>query len=243
MKPAVAVQNLKKVFKGSVTAVDNISFEIKPNTVFGLIGPNGSGKTTTLRMLTTILQPTSGSIVFSHKKLGANSANEIRKIIGYVPQGACLYSDLTIEENLDIFSRPYHLDQQTRQKDIHELLDRLGLADRKNTLVKNLSGGLAKRASIASALIHKPKILFFDEVTMGLDPSSRYHIWQLVSDLKKETTIILTTHYMDEAEKLCDQIAILFEGKIVELDSPGSILTKHQAVNLDEVIGEIAEER
>jgi ABC-2 type transport system ATP-binding protein len=241
MNKILAVKNLKKIFKGGTIAVDDISFDVYKNEVFGLIGPNGSGKTTTLRMLTTLLKPTKGDIYFGGNKLSAINAEKLRSKIGYVPQGDCLYGDLKVLENLDIFSKPYSIEEEKRQRNIYYLLNKMEINNRKNDFVRNLSGGLTKRVSITSALIHEPEILFFDEVTMGLDPNSRLHIWQLIKDLKKTTTIILTTHYMDEAESICDRIAILSQGKILELDKPKEIIKKYRAHDLNQVIGEIIE--
>jgi ABC-2 type transport system ATP-binding protein len=239
MNKILSVKNLKKVFKGGTIAVDGISFDVRKNEVFGLIGPNGSGKTSTLRMLTMLLKPTAGEINFSGEKLDFLKADRIRKTIGYVPQGECLYGDLTIAENMDIFSKPYQMDEEQRQKNISYLLKKMEIFDRKNDLVRKLSGGLIKRTSIASALIHEPEIVFFDEITMGLDPNSRFHIWELIKDLKKTTTVILTTHYMDEAESICDRIAIFSQGKILELNKPQEIIKKYRAKDLNQVIGEI----
>jgi len=239
METIISVSNLTKVFGGKTVAVNEISFEIEKNTIFGLIGPNGSGKTTTQRMLTTILQPTSGTIKYKNHDLENGDINNIRRIIGYVPQGESLYGDLTIGENLDIFSRPFGLSNNKRQQRFDELLEKLKLKDRKNDLVKNLSGGLIKRVSIAVSLVHEPEVLFFDEITNGLDSTTRIHIWQLLKDLKKTSTIIFTTHYLDEAENLCDKIAIMFEGKILELDEPQTIIKKYKSKNLNEVMSQI----
>lgn len=237
----IEVKNLKKRF-GKNDAVAGISFAVEENEILGLLGPNGSGKTTTQRMLCTILDPTSGVIKYHEKKLNGNTVDNIRFEIGYVPQGECLYGDLTILENLIFFATPYNLKKEKQSAKIEELLELLSLNEKRNDLVKNLSGGLNKRASIAAALVHEPKILFLDEVTMGLDPNSRYHIWQLIKELKKTTTIVMTTHYMDEAEDLCDRIAILSKGKIMELDTPKRIVEKYQASDLNHVIGKVIEE-
>lgn len=242
METIISVSNLTKVFNGKTVAVNDITFQIEKNTIFGLIGPNGSGKTTTQRMLTTILQPTSGIIKLKNHDLAHDDINNVRQIIGYVPQGESLYDDLTILENFDIFSRAFNINSSKRTKRFEELLTKLHLKNRKNDLVKNLSGGLAKRVSIAIALIHEPEILFLDEITNGLDSTTRLHIWQLLNDLKKTSTIIFTTHYLDEAEKLCDKIAIMFEGKILELDSPKNIIKKYSSANLNEVMTKIIAE-
>jgi len=243
MSKCLEVVGLSKIFKGNIVAVDNISFFVNEKEIFGLLGPNGSGKTTTQRMLAMVLQPTAGKIKYGGRIVDTNLEKyKNRYRIGYIPQGDCLYKDLTVYENLDFFSRPYKLDSELRKKNIELLLTRLKLQDKRDTLVKNLSGGLAKRVSIAIALIHEPDILFLDEITMGLDPNSRYEIWNLLKDLKKTTSIIMTTHYMDEAETLCDRIAIMSKGKIVELDSPQNILKNHGQRDLNDVLAEIIKE-
>lgn len=240
METVIKVKNLRKNF-GKVNAVNGISFEVFKNEIFGLLDPNGSGKTTTQRMLSTVLTPTKGSIKYYGSKSQAENIIQIRHEIGYVPQGECLYGDLTIEENLRFFAKPYNISQAQINERIDQLMELLELNDRRKTLVKNLSGGLNKRASIAAALTHQPKILFLDEVTMGLDPNSRYKIWELIRKLKETTTIVMTTHYMDEAEDLCDRVAVLSKGKILELDRPKNIIKKYQEKDLNGVIGKVIE--
>lgn len=235
------VKNLRKKF-GKTYAVNGISFEVEENEIFGLLGPNGSGKTTTQRMLCAVLDPSSGTIKFHGKRLNGSNIDHIRREIGYVPQGECLYGDLTIEENLRFFATPYNIPSKALNSRIASLLEELSLSERKGELVRGLSGGLNKRASIAAALVHEPKILFLDEVTMGLDPNSRYHIWALIRKLKESATIIITTHYMDEAEDLCDRVALLKKGKIMHLDSPANIIDYYQAKDLNQVIAKIIEE-
>lgn len=237
----IEAKKLSKKF-GKLMAVNGISFVVEKNEIFGVLGPNGSGKTTTQRMLATVLTPSSGSIKYHGKKIDSENVSDIRRQIGYVPQGECLYGDLTVEENLRFFATPYRLGKDFTNRKVVELLDLLGLEQRKNDLIKHLSGGLNKRASIAAALIHEPKILFLDEVTMGLDPNSRYHIWDLIRKLKETTTIIITTHYMDEAEDLCDRIALLNRGKILHLDSPSSIIKHYGVRDLNQVMGRVIEE-
>lgn len=239
-EPVLRVEKLTKIFGQATVAVDAISFDVMPNEVFGLIGPNGSGKTTTQRILSTILQKSGGDIYFGKRLVNSEAdKNWVRNKIGYVPQGDCLYKDLTVEENLDIFSQPYHLSKTTKAANIERLLEQLELIDRRKTLVKNLSGGLAKRVSIAAALVHDPKIVFFDEVTMGLDPNSRYHIWEIIRELRKSAAIVVTTHYMDEAEELCDRIAILSNGHILEIDSPAKIINHYQVKDMNQVLMKI----
>lgn len=244
LNTVISIKNLTKNFGRKIAAVDRISFDVYKNEVFGLIGPNGSGKTTTQRMLTMILNKSDGDIFFNQREILSNSdKNWVRKNIGYVPQGECLYRDLTVEENLEIFSKPYHLDSSQKQNKINELLNRLEIKNYRKTLIKNLSGGLVKRASIVAALVHSPRVVFFDEITMGLDPESRLCIWNLIKDLKKKSTVIITTHYMTEAEQLCDRVAILNKGKIVELASPESIKKKYQVKDLDNAFVKIIEQK
>ena len=214
----IKLENVTKIF-GDLKAVDNLSFEIKRGEVFGLLGKNGAGKTTTIKMLTLQLRPTAGQIFFDDK---LTSGNEIfiKSLIGIVPQHLNFDQDLTVGENLELTARLYHLPKVRRQKKIDELLHFVELEKVKNTFTKNLSGGMKRRLLIIRALIHAPQILFLDEPTVALDPQVRRKIWELIQALKAQgITIILTTHYIEEAEFLCDRVAIMNVGKLVALDT------------------------
>lgn len=192
-------------------------------------------------MLSTVLQPTSGSIKYHGRRIrNGRQKDKLRRDIGYVPQGDCLYGDLTVEENLLLFSEPYGIRKKTRKSRINYLLEHLELTERRHYLVKNLSGGMAKRASIAAALVHNPKIVFMDEVTMGLDPTSRHRIWQLIKELKdSKITVIMTTHYLNEVQSLCDNVFILSKGTLLENDTPDALLAKYHVADLDDVIEKV----
>jgi len=214
-KMIISVKNLTKKF-GNFTAVDNISFEIEQWEIFAFLWPNGSGKSTTIKMLTTILHPTEWEIVID----GANSKedkNTIRKSFGIVFQDPSLDDELTAYENLELHGMLYKVPKDIRRKRIEEMLKFVELRSRKDDFVKNFSGGMKRRLEIARGLIHHPKIFFLDEPTIGLDPQTRNHIWDYIKKLNKEEwiTIFLTTHYMDEAEKMANKIAIMDHWKII----------------------------
>ena len=214
----IKLENLTKKF-GELTAVNNLNFEILRGEVFGLLGKNGAGKTTTIKMLTLQLTPTSGQIFFNEKITQGNEIF-IKNLIGIVPQHLNFDQDLTVGENLELHARLYHLPKNLRQKKIDELLKFVELEKVKNSFVKSLSGGMKRRLLIIRALIHSPKILFLDEPTVALDPQVRRKIWELIQNLKSQgITIILTTHYIEEAEFLCDRVAIMNVGKLIALDT------------------------
>jgi ABC-2 type transport system ATP-binding protein len=219
----VEVENLTKRF-GEFCAVDGISFSVNHGEVFGLLGPNGAGKSTLIRMLTTLVLPTSG-----HARINGfdivTAANEVRLSIGVIPQAMTSDLDLSAIENMSIFAKLYGLPAEKRRRTIRDLLAAVGLTEWGDKPLKQFSGGMRRRLEIARGLIHEPRIFFLDEPTTGLDPVSRVSVWEMLSRLQRERslTILLTTHYMDEADKLCDRIAIVDHGKIVALDSPRNL--------------------
>ena len=220
---AISVQALTKRF-GSFTAVNEVSFEVARGEVFGLLGPNGAGKTTLIRMLTTLIVPTSGHASVAGHDISRHPTR-VRSAIGVIPQALTSDLDLTGRENLDIYGEFYSVPRRQRRERIARLLAMVGLSGRAHDLVATYSGGMRRRLEIARGLIHSPEVLFLDEPTIGLDPQSRHAVWDLLEQLRKETelTISLTTHYMDEAEFLCDRIAIVDNGKIVALDTPAGL--------------------
>ena len=220
MAVAIKISNLTKKFNDLV-AVDNISFDIEQGEIFGLLGPNGAGKTTTLSMLSTMLRPTSGSATINGIDIG-HDEDGVRKSIGIVFQDQSLDEELTAWENMDFHGRLYRIPADIRKQRIAELLKLVELEDRKNDIVKTFSGGMRRRLEIARGLLHHPSVLFLDEPTLGLDPQTRNHLWVYIATLAREKgiTIILTTHYMDEADRLCNRIAIIDRGKIIALDTP-----------------------
>jgi ABC-2 type transport system ATP-binding protein len=223
MTIAIHIQNLTRRFN-DLTAVDNVSFDIRQGEIFGLLGPNGAGKTTTLSMLATMLAPSSGSATVNGIDI-EKDPDGVRKSIGIVFQDQSLDEELTAWENMDFHGRLYRIPAETRKARIDELLALVELTDRKNDIVKTFSGGMRRRLEIARGLLHHPAVLFLDEPTLGLDPQTRNHLWTYIATLAKEKgiTIILTTHYMDEADRLCDRIAIIDHGKIIAIDTPGNL--------------------
>ncbi len=215
MQPIIETRNLVKKFK-DVTAVDSVSFKVYRNEIYGLLGPNGAGKTTTINILITLLKPTSGEAYIDGIDVVKKPA-EVRKRIGVVFQDPSLDMFLTAYENMYIHGRIYGLSGRELEKRIYELLDFVDLKQYANKVVRYFSGGMRRRLEIARALIHEPEILFLDEPTIGLDPQTRNRVWEYITRIKREkgVTILMTTHYMDEAEMLCDRIAIMDHGKII----------------------------
>ncbi len=220
----IEVKALTKVFDKDTKAVDGISFTVNEGEILGFLGPNGAGKTTTLNMLSTLLRPTSGTATVNGHDI-LTEPDAVRRSIGYVFQDTTLDIDLTGRENLDFHGRLYGLDRNTRQQRIKEVLEVVQLADRADNLVKVYSGGMKRRLEIARGLLHHPKVLFLDEPTLGLDPQTRRSIWEHILRLNQEKniTIILTTHYTEEADYLCKRILIIDFGKVVVLDAPDNL--------------------
>ena len=217
---AVEVKELTKRF-GDFCAVDRLSFEVDNGEIFGLLGPNGAGKSTLIRMLTTLVPPTSGTATVNGCDV-AHDPTGVRRSIGVIPQAMTSDVDLTAIENMNIFAKLYGLPRDRRKRMIKELLHAVDLEQWADKPVKMFSGGMRRRLEIARGLVHEPKIFFLDEPTTGLDPVSRVAVWEMLARLKRERdlTILVTTHYMDEADKLCDRIAIVDHGKLAALDSP-----------------------
>jgi ABC-2 type transport system ATP-binding protein len=219
----IKVEHLVKKF-GDFAAVDDVSFEVAAGEIFAFLGPNGAGKTTTIKMLTTLLKPTGGSIEIDRLD-PAKHANEARKRFGIVFQDPSLDQELTAYENMDLHGVLYHVSRKHRHERTEMLLKLFELWDRRNDYVKKFSGGMKRRLEIARGFLHTPKILFLDEPTLGLDPQSRNQLWTHVKNLNQteHVTVFLTTHYMDEAEKVADRIAIIDHGKIVAQGSPDEL--------------------
>jgi ABC-2 type transport system ATP-binding protein len=217
---AIDVQNIVKKF-GDFTAVKGISFAVEEGEIFGLLGPNGAGKSTLIRMMVTLLQPTSGTALINGFDV-VKQSDGVRQSIGVIPQAMTSDLELSVEENLIIFAKLYSVPRAKRERLIDELLEAVELTQWRKAQVKNLSGGMRRRVEIARGLVHEPRIFFLDEPTTGLDPVSRVAVWEMLARIKRERqlTILITTHYMDEADKLCDRIAIVDHGELKALDSP-----------------------
>ena len=217
---AIEVEHLTKKF-GDLVAVNDINFNVAHREIFGLLGPNGAGKTTLIRMMTTLTPPTSGTARIAGHDIRTD-ADGVRFAMGVIPQALTSDPELTATENILIHAKLYGVPRADRDKLIHDLLESVDLLKFKDALVRTFSGGMRRRLEIARGLVHSPKILFLDEPTTGLDPVSRTNVWQLIRRLcdSSEMTILVTTHYMDEADKLCDRIAIVDHGKLAALDTP-----------------------
>src|SRR5919206_442826 len=217
---AIEVDHIVKRY-GDFTAVDDISFSVYEGETFGLLGPNGAGKSTLIRMMTTLLPITSGVARIAGHDVRTHP-DDARRAMGVIPQALTSDIDLTVEENLNIYAKLYSVSAKDRKASVDELLELVDLSRWRNAQTKTLSGGMRRRLEIARGLVHRPKIFFLDEPTTGLDPVSRVAVWEMLTKIRerRNLTILLTTHYMDEADRLCDRIAIVDHGKLVALDTP-----------------------
>jgi ABC-2 type transport system ATP-binding protein len=233
--PAVEVDHLTKTF-GDFCAVNDLTFQVEHGELFGLLGPNGAGKSTLIRMLTTLVLPTSGTARVNGYDV-VRAANDVRQCIGVIPQAMTSDLDLSADENMRIFAKLYGIPREKRRRTIAELLEAVDLTPWADKPVRMFSGGMRRRLEIARGLVHEPRIFFLDEPTTGLDPVSRAAVWDMLARLRRERdlTILLTTHYMDEADKLCDRIAIIDHGVLVALDSPLKLKASIPGKNILEV--------
>lgn len=219
MSSMIEISGLKKEYSRK-KVVDNLNLEVGQGELFGFLGPNGAGKTTTIRILTTLTKPSSGRIRINGIDV-AKDPSRVKSEFGVVQQHLSLNRDLTIGENLELHARLHHLQSRERKERIAELLDYVGLSDHSDQLIDSVSGGMKRRAMIARALIHRPKLLFLDEPTVGLDAQTRRRVWDLIRRMNLEgSTVFLTTHYIEEAETLCQRVGILHHGRLIALGSP-----------------------
>lgn len=245
MEGVVRTQGLVKTYKGGVEAVKNVSFSVERGEIFGFLGPNGAGKTTTIKMLTTLTHPTGGKAKVAGFDV-VSEPHKVRENIGVVFQEPALDSRLTGRENLDFHARLYGIPRSKREKRIDKVIDLVGLVKSQNRLVKKYSGGMKRRLELARGLMHKPKVLFLDEPTLGLDVQTRQKIWDYILRIKEEEnmTVFLTTHYMDEAEKVCNRVAIIDRGSLLRVGTPTSLMRDVSRggvveVKTNKIIGEI----
>ena len=219
MEEFIVTEKLTKKY-GDVTAIDGLDLKVHAGEIYGFLGPNGAGKTTTIRVLTTLTKPTSGHALVNGFDV-VKESDAVKKMIGVVQQHVSLDRDLTVKENMEFRARLHHLGSSERKKRIAELLDYVGLTEEADRLVDALSGGMKKRAMIVSSLMHSPKVLFLDEPTVGLDAQTRRRLWDLIRRLHLDgTTVFLTTHYIEEAEALCQRVGIIDQGRLIDLGKP-----------------------
>ena len=240
---AMEIDHLTKIYPdGEVLAVDDVSFNVKKGEVFSFLGPNGAGKSTTIQMAATALNITKGSVkIFGYDV--ERERNEVRKFIGICPQELVFYEKLTVLENAMFFGKMYNVPTAQLRKTANDLIDKLGLTEKRKTQAEKLSGGMKRRLNLIIALVNDPDFLFLDEPTAGLDPQTRHLVWDFIKGLKKRgKTIFLTTHYMDEADALSDNVAIIDHGKIIALDSPFDLKQQYSSGDLVELKFEVSRE-
>jgi ABC-2 type transport system ATP-binding protein len=234
-QPALLVDDLIVRF-GDLEAVGGVSFAVAPGEVFGLLGPNGAGKTTTIRVLTTLLEPTAGRALVAGYDV-RKQALAVRASIGYIPQAISVDGALTASENLDFYGRVTGVPRKLRRERIAEAIETMGLEPMLDRLARTLSGGMLRRLEIATALLNRPTVLFLDEPTVGLDPTARRLVWERLGTLREQagTTILVTTHLMEEAERHCDRLGVIDRGRLVEQGEPAELIERHNADSLEEV--------
>ncbi len=239
MAKIIGVNNVSKSF-GDFEAVKNISFSVETGKVFAFLGPNGAGKTTTIKMLTTLLEPTAGVIVLNGYDV-VSQPDQTRHSFGIVFQDPSLDTELTAYENMEFHAVLYSMKPGVYKPRIKELMELVDLWDRKDSLVKDFSGGMKRRLEIARGLLHHPKVLFLDEPTLGLDPQTRNHIWNYIKNLneKEHLTVFFTTHYMEEADRVADEVAIIDHGKIIAMGTPAELKAKANATTLEDAFLEL----
>jgi ABC-2 type transport system ATP-binding protein len=231
---AIVIDNLTKKFE-DLTAVDGLSLTVGKSELFGLLGPNGAGKTTTINVLSGLLKPTSGSVSVGGYDV-TKEPGEVKKIIGVCPQDTAVFSYLTGRENVELFGNLHSLPKEKLKKRTDELIEKMGLVNDSKRRVGKYSGGMRRRINLVMALVHDPRIAFLDEPTVGMDPQSRRAVWNFIKELKiHNKTVILTTHYMEEAEELCDRVGVIDYGKLIALGVPEQLKAKFKAKNLEEV--------
>ncbi len=231
---AIVIDNLTKKFE-DVTAVDGLSLTVEKAELFGLLGPNGAGKTTTINVLSGLSEPTSGSIRVGGYDVG-KEPDKVKQLIGVCPQDTAVFSYLTGRENVELFGNLHAMPKEKLKKNADDLLTKMGLLEDAKRQVGKYSGGMRRRINLIMALVHDPEIAFLDEPTVGMDPQSRRAVWDFIRELRKrDKTVVLTTHYMEEAEELCDRVGIIDYGKLIALGSPAQLKAEFEAKNLEEV--------
>ena len=234
IEAAIVIENLSKDYE-DVRAVDGLSFEVERGELFGLLGPNGAGKTTTINILCGLVEPTSGSASVGGFNI-SKETDRIKELIGVCPQETAVFPYLTGRENVELFGNLHAMPKEKLKRRTGELLKRMSLSKDADRRVGKYSGGMRRRINLVIALVHDPEIAFLDEPTVGMDPQSRRAVWDFIKELKdREKTIVLTTHYMEEAEALCDRVGIIDYGRLIALDSPDHLKEKFRAENLEEV--------
>jgi ABC-2 type transport system ATP-binding protein len=237
-EPEIVIENLTKKFE-DVTAVDGLSLEIEKGELFGLLGPNGAGKTTAIKVLCGLLEPSSGSAHVGGYDVRKDTS-KVKELIGVCPQDTAAYSFLSGRENVELFGNLHAMPKEKLKKNTDALLEKMSLTEDANRRLGKYSGGMKRRINLIMALVHDPEIAFLDEPTVAMDPQSRHAVWDFIRELKNRgKTIILTTHYMEEAEELCDRVGIIDHGKLIALGSPKQLKDKFKAKNLEEVFIEL----